>query len=147
VTVNTFEDCVKAGFPILLSYPRVCDSETASFIEKPLTRSGQDLIRLMSPHLGGIVPSPLTIGGEARGNWFFEASFPVEILDSNGKQIAIAPAQAQGDWMTENFVPFRATLVFKTVPTTATGTLVLHKDNPSGLPEHDDELVMPIRFK
>jgi len=31
-------------------------------------------------------------------------------------------------------------------PETATGTLVLEKDNPSGLPEHADELRVPVRF-
>lgn len=30
--------------------------------------------------------------------------------------------------------------------TTETGTLILQKDNPSGLPEFDDEIRVPIRF-
>jgi len=55
------------------------------------------------------------------------------------------PAQAQGDWMTENFVPFAATLDF-TTPTTATGSLILEKDNPSGLPENDKQLTIPVKF-
>ena len=47
--------------------------------------------------------------------------------------------------MTENFVPFEGTLTF-TAPTSGKGTLVLEKDNPSGLPEHADELRMPVKF-
>lgn len=90
--------------------------------------------------------SPLVVFGEARGNWYFEASFPVVLLDGNGVEIAHAPAQAQGDWMTENFVPFKTTLIFA-MPTTTVGTLVLKKDNPSGLPHNDAEVRLPVVFK
>lgn len=105
-----------------------------------------DLIRVFAPTPNAKVKSPLHIEGEARGTWYFEASFPVKVLDANGKQLGIMPAQAEGEWMTENFVPFRADLMFET-PTTETGVLVLEKDNPSGLPEYADEIRMPIRFE
>ena len=59
---------------------------------------------------------------------------------------AVIPAQAQSDWMTEEFVPFKAMLEFS-APTTATGTLVLEKDNPSGLPENADSLIVPVKFR
>jgi hypothetical protein len=91
------------------------------------------------------VSRPLTVKGEARGSWYSEAVFPVEILDGNGKRLVLTQARAQGDWMTNDFVPFTATLSFSQ-PTTATGTLVLHNDNPSGLPENAFELRIPIRF-
>jgi hypothetical protein len=102
-------------------------------------------IRVDSPLLNALVSSPMRIRGEARGTWYFEASFPVKLLDANGKILTQAPAQAQGEWMTTNFVPFDFTLAFPT-PTTATGVLVLEKDNPSGLPEHADEVRVPVRF-
>lgn len=105
-----------------------------------------DLICVSKPRPNQTISSPLVIEGEARGTWFFEASFPIKLFDGNGKEIAIAIAQAQGEWMTTDFVPFRATLEFSK-PATENGTLVLEKDNPSGLPEHDDSLVMPIRFE
>lgn len=102
-------------------------------------------IHVTSPSPNQVVASPLTITGEARGTWYFEASFPVKLLDGNGNQIAIAPAQAQSDWMTENFVPFSVTLTFAQ-PSTPTGTLVLEKDNPSGLPEHAAQITIPVQF-
>jgi len=105
-----------------------------------------DIIKVKKPPTEEIIKSPLTIEGEARGNWYFEASFPIQLLDGNGKELAIKPAQAQGDWMTSSYVPFRAVLEF-TKPATQYGTLVLKKDNPSGLPEHDDELRVPVRFR
>lgn len=108
--------------------------------------SKDNLIRLASPQPNSLVRSPLIIHGQARGTWYFEASFPVRLLDAKGTVIIAQPAQAQSDWMTEDFVPFTSTLTFKT-PSTTTGWLVLAKDNPSGLPEHDDELRIPVRFK
>ncbi len=106
---------------------------------------GNDLIRVSSPAEDELVASPLQVTGEARGNWYFEASFPMELLDANGNQIALGIGEAQGDWMTTDFVPFRGTLVFTTA-STPTGTLVLHKDNPSGLAEFDDEVRIPVRL-
>lgn len=110
------------------------------------TPSGlDDLIVVDAPVTNAVVTSPLMITGKARGNWYFEASFPVRILDAHGNELAVAPATAQSDWMTTSFVPFSLTLPFAT-STTETGTLVLEKDNPSGLPEHDNALRIPIRF-
>ena len=105
-----------------------------------------DMIELESPASNDIVTSPLTITGQARGNWYFEASFPVELLDANGNRLAMHYAEAQGEWMTTEFVPFKSTITFLT-PTTPTGTLILHKDNPSGLPENDDSIRIPVRFR
>lgn len=104
-----------------------------------------DMINVTNPKPYMRVVSPLTVTGEARGTWYFEASFPVRIVDSNGTEVAVAPAQAQGEWMTEDFVPFMATLVFDQ-PATATGMIVLEKDNPSGLPENADFIAFPVQF-
>lgn len=106
--------------------------------------SHQDLIKLTSPKAGDTISSPLEITGEARGKWYFEASFPVELRDKDGNVLVSAAAQAQGDWMTDNFVPFKATLTFST--TASDGTLVLKKDNPSGLPQNEDQISIPVKF-
>lgn len=108
-------------------------------------QSKADLIRVAGPGPGEEVASPFIAQGEARGYWFFEASFPIHLLDGNGREIAVGIAQAQKEWMTTEFVPFSVTMQFQT-PQTETGTLVFKKDNPSGLPEHDDELRIPVRF-
>lgn len=105
----------------------------------------EDVIRVGTPMAHQTVESPLIVEGSARGTWFFEASFPAHLRDANGNILASAPATAQGEWMTAEFVPFRATLLFAP-PATATGTLVLEKDNPSGLPEHADAFEIPVRF-
>jgi hypothetical protein len=104
-----------------------------------------NMVRVFTPLSGATISSPLVVRGEARGNWFFEASFPVRLIDADGRELAVAPAQAGGDWMTEEFVPFEVTLTFAT-SATETGTLILEKDNPSGLPENADEVRVPVRF-
>lgn len=112
----------------------------------PAALPHSDAIRVTAPVANAIVTSPLAVSGDARGTWYFEASFPVELLDADRNRIAVVPAAAQGEWMTENFVPFRATLDF-TPPATDTGFLVVKKDNPSGLPEHDAHVEIPVRFR
>ena len=111
-----------------------------------------DLIKITSPVPLGLIENGVVIKGTARGFWYFEASFPIVLTNWDGLIIAQGIATADGEWMTSEFVPFTATLEF-TSPYTAgmaetmkNGTLILKKDNPSGLPEHDDALEIPVRF-
>lgn len=114
----------------------------------PVEASLNDLIVLESPLPDAVVESPLTITGKARGTWFFEASFPVMLTNWDGLIIAQGIATAEGDWMTEDFVPFTATLTFTVDPDvySTRGSLILKKDNPSGLPEYDAALEVPVNF-
>lgn len=110
------------------------------------TNTGKDkenLIKVENVHANQIISSPLIIKGEARGYWFFEASFPVKLYDESGNLLATAIAQAKSEWMTEDFVPFEAILNFSS-PEKQKGVLVLEKDNPSGLPQNADELRIPV---
>ena len=73
-------------------------------------------------------------------------------MDENGNILKESFATAQGDpadggvnWMTEDFVPFKAEIEFK-APSGKKGALILEKDNPSGLSEYDDALRVPVRF-
>ena len=102
-------------------------------------------IIVSQPQSNDCITSPLVVTGEARGWWYFEGDFPLHLEDATGQILSQGVAQAQSDWMTENFVPFTATLIFST-PTTASGTLVLEKDNPSGLLENAAEIRIPVRF-
>ncbi len=108
----------------------------------------RDLIVLREPQAMSVVSSPITLVGEARGTWFFEASFPIVIVDWDGRIIGEGYATADGEWMTPDFVPFTATVSFDLSADTPyrRGAIILKKDNPSGLPEHDDALEIPITF-
>jgi hypothetical protein len=92
------------------------------------------------------ISTPLIIKGEAR-TWYFEASFPVILTDWDGVIIAQGTATAESDWMTTNFVPFTATLNFTKPSYGERGFLILKKDNPSGLPQNDDSIEIPVNFK
>ncbi len=107
-----------------------------------------DLIQVFYPNPGDVVKSPLKIFGKARGSWFFEASFPVILKDMNGNVMSTGIAQADGDWMTTEFVDFTAELQYQVATGTVVsiGELILKKDNPSGLPENDDSISIPVRF-
>ena len=148
IDINNFEECVSAGYPVMESYPRQCKvPDSRIFIEDIGNELEKlDLIRVDNPRPNQVIESPLYITGVARGFWFFEADFPVKLFDDNGFFLGMTPAQASADWMTEDFVVFEATLPF-TAPSALKGRLVLEKDNPSGLPEHADELIVPICFK
>ena len=117
---------------------------------KPTTGCGDekaDLIRLDNPRPNQVIESPLIIEGKARGYWFFEGDFPVILTNWDGLIIAEGFATAQSDWMTEEFVRFKAEIEFAKPELYNNGTLILRKDNPSGLPENDDALEIPIFFK
>ena len=152
----TFEDCMNSDGKILESYPRQCVSVSGDkFVENIGNEQEKiDLIRVSFPRPNQLIESPLKLSGIARGFWSFEAVFPVELLDGNGRKIDFMDkdgnivdgiAHLTEDWMTEDFVPFFAELNFN-FPKGKKGTLILKKSNMSDLPENDDSLVIPIVF-
>ncbi len=158
--INSFEDCLTHGFPVMESHPRQCMTpDGRSFtevLEEPAPLERDDLIVLISPKAEEFITSPLEISGQARGNWFFEATFPVVLTNWDGLIIAEHYATANppdgGDWMTEEFVPFKASLNFENPYKEGDpdfmrrGSLILQKSNPSGLPEFDDALEITVYF-
>jgi len=147
---DSYERCVQLGFPINKSMPAQCVAGSKVFTDTIVVPPVQgvvykDLIKVTSPLTNAVVTSPLKVTGEARGNWYFEASFPVRVYDAKDKELGVIPAQAKGEWMTTEYVPFEATINFQT-PTTETGTVVFQKDNPSGMPENEDSVTIPVRF-
>jgi len=110
--------------------------------------SNQEIfIKVDLPKENQEVKSPIKISGQAKGVWFFEGSFPVELMDTDGNILATSFATSSEDWMTENFIPFSAILEFTKATSTKHVLLVLKKDNPSGLPEHDDSISIPLILK
>jgi hypothetical protein len=148
VNVSNFDECIAAGYEVAESYPRQCKTPDGKSFTEDIGNELEktDLIRISSPRPNDTIKSPLKITGEARGFWFNEASFPIKIYGADGKELGTAIASAKSDWMTEEFVPFEVTLTFE-APKGGKGTLVLQKDNPSGLPKNDDSLKVPVKFE
>ncbi|MEK7638933.1 MAG: Gmad2 immunoglobulin-like domain-containing protein [Patescibacteria group bacterium] len=107
-----------------------------------------DLITITSPLPGETVANPVVVRGEARGTWFFEASAPVIVTNWDGLIIGQGFVMTEGEWMTEDFVPFSGTISYE-LPAdsySATGTIIFQKDNPSGLPEYDQAVEVVVQL-
>lgn len=105
----------------------------------------QDMIVVAEPIENDLVTSPLQLSGEARGYWFFEATAPVQVLSLSGDVLGESWVTAQGTWMTESFVPFTGEVSFDPGQETQ-GYVVFRKQNASGLPENDAEILIPVQF-
>ncbi len=134
VIVTNFEECVRVVGEVRDGHPkRQCEYDGQVFVEEYVGNviEKADLIQLNSPDPNDVISTPLTVSGQARGTWFFEGSFPVTLTNWDGLIIAEGIAQAQGEWMTEEFVPFTTTLTFEYPTLYTRGALILKKDNPS----------------
>lgn len=129
-----------------------CPSEPVPADVQAHIDARSEVIQMEAPAAGEYIASPLTIRGQARGTWYFEAGFTVLLVDWDGRIIAEHYVTAEDDWMSEDFVPFSGELTFVS-PYTAgdpefmqRGTLILQKANPSGVPENADALEIPVWF-
>lgn len=120
------------------------DGNTVATTTVGTNEAKKDIIVVDTPLKDMTVSSPFVVSGKARGYWFFEASFPIELRDTHGNVLETIIAQAQGEWMTTEFVPFTANLIFTKPSSPMSAVLVFKKDNPSGLPENDDSIEIPI---
>lgn len=121
----------------------------AYFLYQNMRSSGpityKNVLIITSPTKGETIETPLVVTGEARA-WFFEGSFPVLIESDSGEMIAQGVAEAQGEWMVDALVPFRAEIKFDKRGYKS-GNIVLKKDNPSDRRDLDDSFSIPIKFK
>lgn len=109
--------------------------------------TSSDEIQVDLPMPKGVVGKEFKIVGKARGgDWYFEGSFPVIIIDNSGKIIFESYASALDDWMTTDYVPFEGKVKIES-NYIGEATLLLKKDNPSGLSEYDASCSFPITIE
>jgi len=143
------ETCLESG-GVWNYTDETCQMDEAnSANSEPVRADGDDFDGLaVFPTWSALEPAtfPILVDGEARGPWFFEATFPVEIRLNDGVILAEGYAQAQDEWMTTEVVPFYAELKKKDGAPDYVGVaaLVLKKANASGLPEHDARFTTQI---
>jgi len=106
----------------------------------------RDRVDISAPQSGQTVFRTFAVTGEAPGPWFFEASFPIRVVDVEGNTLATGIATALSEWMTTDQVPFAADIEIS-AEYSGPATLVLMRDNPSGLPENDDSVSVPITIQ
>jgi hypothetical protein len=140
--ITNFEQCQQAGGSVDAGVC-VAPNGTCCYYDENYI---QPEVIVDTPQPGDLVTSPLPVKGRATGFWYFEANLPVTLKDTDGNILAQKGFQAQGEWMTEEYVEFEDILTF-TTPGTEYGVLVIEKDNPSGLSEFDASFAVPVRFK
>lgn len=111
----------------------------------------KDKIIISSPGIDEKISSPISVSGKARGTWFSEGSFPVEIYDGNNKLLGIkavefSPVSNEDTWMTEDFVNFKGEIPFSK-PSTESGYIIFRKDNPSDQRELDESFKLSVKFE
>jgi len=150
--VTSFGECVLAGYPVMESYPRRCQTlDGRTYTEEILPsitykNTSAENIVIDLPYPGAVTGKEFKAIGKAKG-FMFEASFPVEVLDKDGKRLFIGPAHATvEDWMVSTLVPFEIDIK---IPETYIGpaTIIFSKDNASGLPQHDGSASFPITIE
>lgn len=122
-------------------------SESSAATTSPsTTATNPEGVLVMQPQENATVGKTFEVSGRAPNTWYFEAVFPIQVRDGDDNLLGTAQAQAQSDWTVESLVPFKATV---TIDGSYAGpaTLILLKDNPSGLPENADELTVPITIR
>ncbi len=93
------------------------------------------------------VSSPLALEGTVTGGgWFFEATFPIEVVAADGTVLGTAAARAGTDWTSTGTVPWSAEVAFA-APHGSSGYVLLKNDNPSGDPSKGRMLQVPVRFQ
>jgi hypothetical protein len=85
---------------------------------------------------------PLTINGTVKGNWFFEGSFPVYLINDKDEILSVGLAKTDDEWMTDATIPFHVTI--PTFDYTGSGSILFKKDNPSDDPQHDRSYRIPV---
>jgi hypothetical protein len=122
--------------------PNTSDPEVPA--PAPVVKAEPDVIVNISN--GQRITSPLSISGKAKGNYFFEGSFPIQLTTTDGKVIATGIAQAKDNWMVTDYVPFAATINFAVPVGTTGGYLVLKNDNASGEPQFDKSMIINVQW-
>ncbi len=144
--VKSFEECT-AFSETLNSYPPRCNTPDGRSFTQNIGNELEmiDEIMVTNPRPNQEVSSPLEVQGRARGSWFFEGQLSGELVDRENKKLGSVKLTAEGEWMTDEFVHFQGKLTF-TKPEKGDGTLFIHKENPSGQPDNDKKLTIPVKF-
>ena len=92
-----------------------------------------------------ILPHTYTLRGEVPGSWANEGEFIIDTVFEGDIGYPLGTATVDGDWMTDDMVPFAATLDFgdKFVVGDEVSFLI-HNANPSGLPDNDDSVRLTV---
>jgi hypothetical protein len=129
----------------LYPYRPVVSSDSIVKISTITPTPSSSPVVILSPNLSLPLESPQKIIGLIDKSWVFEAAFPIELFNSQNKNLFQGQASAP-DWLENSgkFTQFSATLNFST--TDKSGFLKIKNDNPSALPQNDKSIQIPVIF-
>ena len=111
-------------------------------IEREILGNKNDLVSfsvLPNSKVQGVV----SYRGIIKGGYFFEANIRVAVADKDGKVIKQSNAMATTDWMTAGPVSFEGNIDFSGLPK-GEAYIKIENDNPSGLPQNDKSVSVPV---
>ena len=111
----------------------------AASSKAPLSAS----VSVSSPLPNASVGKTFTVEGVAPNGWYNEAVFPIQVRDGDDDLIASGQGMAESDWTVSGPVRFHATIRLSQTYS-GPADLILLRDNPSGLPQNEDEVTIPI---
>lgn len=85
----------------------------------------------------------LSYRGSIKGGYFFEGNIRIIILDADKNVLKESNGIAKSEWMIEGPVDFEGNIDFTGMPSTS-GYFRIANDNPSGDPENDKFIDIPI---
>lgn len=113
--------------------------------ETKIIGNAEDLVSFsITP--GQEVSDEVIATGTIGGSYFFEGNIFVNILDENKELLRAGNGNAKTDWMTAEPVGFDAILDFSKLKK-GHAFVEIHNDNPSGLPENDKSILIPVIIK
>lgn len=164
-SINSFEECEEAGFPIMESHPRRCraedgelytedvEAEIGAQYEEFTSEEGQ-IVKIAHPVSGDEITSPLEVAGEVTGAWTREPELYMELMDSDNNTIAtdsglLEVTLLEEDEDGDSYVRFEAEMQFEDEDLSGRGFLILgieDADSESEEVELVDSIVIPVNF-
>ncbi len=85
----------------------------------------------------------MAVSGIVKNAYFFEGNILLNVLDQNKNVLKTGHGSAITDWMTSGPVSFQGIIDTLGLPTGA-AYIEIRNDNPSGMPENNKSILIPV---
>ncbi|TSD01583.1 MAG: Uncharacterized protein Greene07144_164 [Parcubacteria group bacterium Greene0714_4] len=144
VRVATFDECIKAGYAVIDSFPKRClDNESIVHIEDVGNMvEMQNEIQINAPERNTVITANLVILGKARKDWFVDGKISGSLVDTEGIVLGQFVAEAEKGNINKTLREFSGKMIWRLRDTDALkGSIVLKKGKVTGT---GSEIRMPV---